>query len=230
MVPVPTCFGSLGATKKSRMRALVVDDEPGVLELMAQILRRVCGFECLTAACPLEAYYTFSHLGESISLVLTDIVMPGTDGLDMVRMLAEAYPTFGLCVMSGYVGSYFDLTGANFFIGKPFTAAELHQKIRTILSDTQENISERDRVLGINSSFDVKSLQKFGFPIEEYRHLTALEAELCHLDGSRPKQRRVPLDSGIDRFVAGMPWLELLILRHRETAIIEKIKELRRKR
>ena len=35
------------------------------------------------------------------------------------------------------------------------------------------------------------------------------------------------MESGIDRFVAGMPWLELLVLRYKEIEMVAKIKELR---
>ena len=68
---------------------LVVDDEPDMLVNVARILRRG-RYECVTAASGEEAMTLFQH--RRPDLILTDLRMPGMDGLALLRAVMEHVP------------------------------------------------------------------------------------------------------------------------------------------
>ncbi|HEU5058733.1 MAG TPA: sigma-54 dependent transcriptional regulator, partial [Kofleriaceae bacterium] len=107
-------------------RVLVVDDDPDALVAMAQLLR-VEGYETdiaeggATALAKLESF--------SPDLLLTDLVMPGMDGLELVRRAREIDPETVAIVMTAYGGVDSAVTamrdGATDFIAKPFRLPEV---------------------------------------------------------------------------------------------------------
>jgi DNA-binding NtrC family response regulator len=107
-------------------RVLVVDDDRDALVAMAQLLR-VEGYETdiaeggATALAKLESF--------SPDLLLTDLVMPGMDGLELVRRARELDPETVAIVMTAYGGVSSAVTamrdGATDFIAKPFRLPEV---------------------------------------------------------------------------------------------------------
>jgi DNA-binding NtrC family response regulator len=91
----------------------------------------------LEASNAAEAEHSFAQHGGSIDLVITDLVMPGCTGVELLNRLWARVPTLKAVYMSGY-GAQSDLTGKTTgrelpFVQKPFTAAELEQKVRYAL-------------------------------------------------------------------------------------------------
>ncbi len=74
----------------SRLRLLVVDDEPGV----ARFVARACAehFEVTVVDCGAEAVEHLSQCGSGIDLVLCDLMMPGTNGADVYAEVARVRP------------------------------------------------------------------------------------------------------------------------------------------
>ena len=114
---------------------LLVEDEPGVRELTRAILARL-GYRVTDASGP-DAALRLAHEGCRFDLVVSDLVMPGMDGRQMMRELGRLTPGVKVLFMSGYA----DLTSgsdetvqrdAN-FLAKPFTPAALAQKVRDTL-------------------------------------------------------------------------------------------------
>ena len=68
------------------LSVLVVDDEAAIVRTLSTLLR-LEGFRCLTAASADEALKRLEE--EDIHLVITDLVMPGADGLELVREAQE---------------------------------------------------------------------------------------------------------------------------------------------
>jgi CheY-like chemotaxis protein len=79
---------------------LVVDDESSIGESTRLVLER-CGYRAFAAASGSEALEFFRlHSGE-ISLVLTDVMMPGMDGIMMLRKMREIRPDIRALVTTG---------------------------------------------------------------------------------------------------------------------------------
>ena len=103
---------------------LVVDDEAPVRGLAARALRRA-GWEVIEAANGDEALETVTG---DLALVVSDVIMPGLDGLGLVRALRERQPGLKALLMSGYADARQRNALATQdiqFLGKPFRPAEL---------------------------------------------------------------------------------------------------------
>lgn len=115
---------------------LVVEDEKIILELGRSILERF-GYNVLPASNPVEAMrIAESHAGK-IHLLVTDIVMPGMNGLDLSERLVSINPDIKTVFMSGYTADIISHngileTGVN-IIQKPFTVKELALTVRKVL-------------------------------------------------------------------------------------------------
>jgi CheY-like chemotaxis protein len=79
---------------------LVVDDEPGVLELVKFILDRQ-GYRVLQADSGTKALEICERLDVSIDLLLTDVMMPGLNGLALVRRLKALHQDLPVVYMTG---------------------------------------------------------------------------------------------------------------------------------
>ena len=115
---------------------LVVEDEPAMLRITTMMLRKQ-GYTTHSAASPDEAFRLAEQHAGKISLVLTDVVMPGMNGRDMVTKLASVYPNMRNLFMSGYTANVIAHHGVldegYNFIQKPFSRMDLAAKVRKVL-------------------------------------------------------------------------------------------------
>jgi CheY-like chemotaxis protein len=114
---------------------LLVEDADGIRRLAAEVIRRA-GYHVIEAADPMTALEAASsHRGE-IDLLLTDIVMPGGNGVELARRLTAAR-RLTVLFMSGYTDDAAlrngMLAGDAAFIQKPFTPQELLRKVKQVL-------------------------------------------------------------------------------------------------
>jgi DNA-binding NtrC family response regulator len=79
---------------------LVVDDEPRIRSLVKSVLERH-GHRIIEASDGVEALRVWERSPESVDLLLTDIVMPGMDGLDLAQHLSSRSPRVRVLYMSG---------------------------------------------------------------------------------------------------------------------------------
>jgi PAS domain S-box-containing protein len=80
---------------------LVVEDEPGVLEVTTAILK-YAGYEVLTAQSGQRGIEIYRQQHDRIALVISDMDMPDMKGTDMCRILKAQNPDLKLIMMSGY--------------------------------------------------------------------------------------------------------------------------------
>ncbi len=80
---------------------LLVEDEKPVRE-MIHLLLESNGYQVLEAACGEEALDCFREHGKEIHLMLSDVVMPGINGLELARKLVRVRPRLKVILMSGY--------------------------------------------------------------------------------------------------------------------------------
>jgi two-component system cell cycle sensor histidine kinase/response regulator CckA len=81
---------------------LVVDDEHDILMLLKLILE-THGYRALLARGAMEALQLLGQDDLELDLLLTDVVMPGMDGMDLARTCRELRPGLPVLFMSGFV-------------------------------------------------------------------------------------------------------------------------------
>jgi CheY-like chemotaxis protein len=106
---------------------LVVDDDKPMHELIATALG-VDGLEVVTASNGTEAFEALDQHAVEPMLVLTDVLMPGMDGLTLARKLKSRLKLGKIVVMSGHLADVSwwpaDLRDVA-FLAKPFRMADL---------------------------------------------------------------------------------------------------------
>ena len=118
-------------------RILVVDDDPEVLQYVAASLERA-GYRIdrkNSGEAALESYC--AETADPYRLVLTDVLMPGIGGVDLVRRLMKRDPAVRVLWMTGQASPDFtqqDFAGRDFeFLSKPFGPDHLLRAVRTAL-------------------------------------------------------------------------------------------------
>ena len=122
---------------------LLVEDETPVREVASRMLNKA-GYVVLQAAGGEEALRLCEKYPGRIDLLLTDIVLPGMNGLEVFRRVSGQRPEIKVLYMSGYTGETVFRNGKleeSMIAEKPFTKDELVRKI-------QETLEERGRVPG----------------------------------------------------------------------------------
>jgi two-component system cell cycle sensor histidine kinase/response regulator CckA len=122
--------------KRASETVLLVEDEAGVRVLSKRILDNA-GYRVLVAANGDDAERVFALHADSIDLVVTDVVMPGCGGPELLSRLQHRAPALRVLYMSGYT----EQSAANRagidrgapFVQKPFTAAEFVRQVREVL-------------------------------------------------------------------------------------------------
>lgn len=118
---------------------LVVEDDEGVRQLIAEVLRRR-GYRALMASTPSEALSLFHPEPGAIDLLLTDVVLPETTGRVLAEQLQQIQPGLRVLFMSGYTDAAIVQNGTlkkgTPFIHKPFTPDSLSRKLREVLGAT----------------------------------------------------------------------------------------------
>ncbi len=122
---------------------LVIDDEEIVRELIVEMLD-ASGFNVVATDAPERALELLDD--PSVALVISDIVMPGLTGFDLLEQVRIPHPCLPVLLVTG-AGTEDTLSqalahGASGLIRKPFTRAELDEAVRAVLDRVRA--SERD--------------------------------------------------------------------------------------
>ena len=116
-------------------RILVVDDSVNTLEVLQRNLMSA-GYRVFTAPGVAEALEILN--GTELDLVITDLKMPKVSGLDLVRHIRENFKDTKVMMITGYPsveGAVEAIkTGAEEFLPKPFTDAELLSTVQRVLN------------------------------------------------------------------------------------------------
>jgi CheY-like chemotaxis protein len=114
-----------------------VDDEPSVLAVTARILRDA-GYVAVEAPNAREALRLLERSDPPINLVITDVVMPETDGRALGRLIAERYLGLPVAYMSAYAADdvlHRGSPGPSLpFLRKPFSAEALVALVQQLLA------------------------------------------------------------------------------------------------
>jgi len=126
-----------------RETILLVEDEEEVRRLVRRILTDR-GYTILEAAHPGDALEIATRAGDTIDLLLTDVVMPRMSGQVLAKLLTDDRPDLTVLFMSGYTDNavlHHDIIEADqAYIQKPFSPDDLARAVRRVL-DTRSHIS-----------------------------------------------------------------------------------------
>jgi len=115
---------------------LLVEDEPTILRMTRMMLEKK-GYSVLSATTPAEAIEKAKNHSGAIDLMMTDVVMPEMNGRDLAGKITNFYPDIGLLFMSGYTANVIAHHGVLdegvAFIQKPFSMADMTEKVREVL-------------------------------------------------------------------------------------------------
>ncbi len=128
----PVALAAVGGTET----VLLVEDEDSVRQLVRETLESR-GYRVLEAANGADALTLAATHPDPIHLIITDVVMPGLNGHELVQQLKPTRPGLKVLYLSGYAQDAFPSTAAadsqKTFLQKPFTLQSLSRKVREIL-------------------------------------------------------------------------------------------------
>ena len=110
---------------------LVVDDEP-LLLTMAETILTEFGYKILTASSGQKALTILARDDTKVDLVVTDLVMPGMSGRELVERIRQLAPTTRILCMSGYALA--DKQTNMPCLRKPFTSTALLAKVKQVIT------------------------------------------------------------------------------------------------
>ncbi len=117
-------------------KILIVDDEPEALENCRRILTRL-RYDCLTETDPRRALSLLEL--ERPGLVLTDLRMPGMDGIEVLNAAKQLDPDVRVVLLTAYATVETAVSsmrqGALDYLSKPFSSADLEQVVRRAFGD-----------------------------------------------------------------------------------------------
>jgi two-component system, cell cycle sensor histidine kinase and response regulator CckA len=119
---------------------LLVEDEDSLREVISDYLRNR-GYTILVASEPESAIAAAESAAQSIDLLLTDVILPGSSGVQLAQRLTASHPKMRVLYVSGYTADAIVHHGGHdssfAFLSKPFSLLTLAQKIRSILDEEQ---------------------------------------------------------------------------------------------
>ncbi|MEO9321446.1 MAG: response regulator [Nitrososphaera sp.] len=121
------------------IRLLVVEDEPDILYLVQKHLRNN-GFEPTGFSDPLKALDDFKADPTKYSLVLTDIRMPGMNGVDLAHELLNINPSVRVILITAYdvisddLRAKLPVVSIDDIIRKPFRLVEICNRVKQLTS------------------------------------------------------------------------------------------------
>ncbi len=117
------------------LQVLIADDEPEIRELLAEYFRDR-GFETSTAADGRAAITAIEREPSRYRLILTDLQMPGADGLTVLRAAKEANPSCYVVIVTGYASLDSAVQavrhGAYDYLTKPFSMGQIDVVVQRV--------------------------------------------------------------------------------------------------
>lgn len=130
--------GDSAASPRGTETILLVEDETSVRTMATRALEDM-GYTVLAASHPDDALAAYASNGGDVSLLVTDVIMPGFDGPELCRRLHEKQPELKVLYISGHLGEIAHpdklRTKQSSFLPKPFRPAKLARAVRKLLDE-----------------------------------------------------------------------------------------------
>lgn len=167
---------------------LIIEDDVCIRELLSLYLKSA-GYEVTEAGSGEEGLQEIS--ADRFTVIILDIMLPGMDGFDVLRVIREKYqtPVIMLTAKNEDDDKILGLdAGADDYLTKPFSPKELLARIRAVLRRTKhitEKAASKDRPL-IFKDFEIKSDTRMVMVGEECLVLPGKEFDLLALLVNNP--------------------------------------------
>jgi len=175
-------------------KILVVDDEENVCRSMKKVLSRK-GYDVSQALTVDDAVTLIKEM--SFDLVITDLMIPGTSGMELLQIIRDHYPELDVIMITGYasIESAVKATklGAAAYLPKPFTPDELTEVTQKTLAKRVNQPTKKansaqptavqeqpDDIIDVDMPFSAREVAKYTSP--EYVE------NLTHTDIALPKK------------------------------------------
>ena len=112
------------------IQVLIVDDDPAIRDILCRIVKAE-GFQVGSASTAKEALKRIAE--DEPDLVITDLVMPGMSGADLIRQIQEQRPTIRIIRTSGYTPPDLADVKDTPFLRKPFRRNEVADMLHAVL-------------------------------------------------------------------------------------------------
>jgi CheY-like chemotaxis protein len=118
---------------RGNQTVLFVDDDETVLTL-GQVVLSSFGYKVLPANGAARALELFSEAQSQIDLVITDLVMPGMSGRELIDHIRWVAPAMPILSTSGYLRPAGEDTEDEYYLRKPFTSQDLLRRVKRVIS------------------------------------------------------------------------------------------------
>jgi DNA-binding response OmpR family regulator len=166
----------------SQQRILIVEDDARIADLISKNLG-AAGYECHQSPDGGRALADFARLKPS--LIVLDLGLGGVDGLEVTRRIRKEsdVPILMVTARSSESDKLLGLEiGADDYITKPFSTAELTARVRALLRRSSGTVTERVLEIGeLRIDPGRRSLERAGAPVP----LTTLEFDVLYFLASR---------------------------------------------
>jgi len=162
-------------------KIFIVEDDENIRELVIYALNSN-GYEAEGFETGREFFSAFNKLEEMPALILLDIMLPETDGFEILKRIRESEPELPVIILSAK-GSEFDKVkglnvGADYYITKPFGVMELISCINAVLRRSGQTEVAADKNIAYKNIFIDKERrtvfvdgEKTAFTYKEYELL-----------------------------------------------------------
>ncbi|MGA2281508.1 MAG: response regulator [Verrucomicrobiota bacterium] len=120
----------MSAVDASKLRILVVDDEPSVGNTVKMLLK-FDGHEVVTTNCSKEALGMFK--AGRYDLVFTDFTMPGMNGHQLAAAIKAGAPGQPVVMITAHAGTLLQSPDVDFVVSKPFRLEHLREAIAKVM-------------------------------------------------------------------------------------------------
>jgi DNA-binding NtrC family response regulator len=140
-------------------RVVIVDDEPDMVENCARILGRV-GYQCFTTTEPQHALALLED--ERPDLLITDLKMPGMDGMELLKRAHELDPTLPVIVVTAFATIESAVAavkeGATDYLPKNFSVDHLRMAVERALRQRQIQVENKNLRSQLQETFGLESI------------------------------------------------------------------------
>lgn len=150
----------------NKIKILVAEDEAAIREFIVINLKRA-GYEVVEAVDGLDAFQKYQQEGDSISIAVLDVMMPGMDGFELCKKLRDMSSNIGIMMLTAKTQEMDKvnglLLGADDYVTKPFSPSEFTARVDALARRVSpaiekiENEKNSDIIVSGEFKLDCKS-------------------------------------------------------------------------
>ena len=125
----------------SNLSILIADDQESLTSTLEKVINNIwgCATKCVYSGDSVLTELKNGYMGRSYDVLITDMIMPGVSGLELIRKSLEIQPELAILAMTAYKDdfSFLDVfkEGAHDILLKPFSKDELQAKLYRVLRE-----------------------------------------------------------------------------------------------